>query len=136
MRTTASTSIVPARTSFRPSGGRREGGDARLGLALGADARDRRRAASRRSKTSSPRLAPVDLVLIEGFHTHRHPAIEVHRPSEGHALMWREGSDIIAVAQRRTPAAAVAIPVLDLNDTEAIADFVLAKAEDHVSSRL
>jgi molybdopterin-guanine dinucleotide biosynthesis protein MobB len=30
------------------------------------------------------RLAPVDLVLIEGFHTHRHPAIEVHRPSEGH----------------------------------------------------
>ena len=44
------------------------------------------------------RLAPVDFVVIEGFHTHGHPAIEVYRPSEGHALMWREGSDIVAVA--------------------------------------
>ncbi len=80
------------------------------------------------------RLDPVDLVLIEGFHTHRHAALEVHRPSEGHALMWRPGSDIIAVASdERLPA--VAIPVLDLNDTEAIADFVLAKAETHVPAR-
>ncbi len=74
------------------------------------------------------RLAPVDLVLVEGFHAHRHAVIEVHRPSEGHALMWPAGSAIIAVAsdERLAP---LAIPVLDLNDTEAIADFVLAKAE-------
>ncbi len=80
------------------------------------------------------RLAPVDLVLIEGFRTHRHAAIEVHRPSEGNALMWREGSDIIAVASdERLPA--LAVPVLDLNDTKAIADFVLAKAESYVPAR-
>jgi molybdopterin-guanine dinucleotide biosynthesis adapter protein len=81
------------------------------------------------------RLAPVDLVLIEGFHTHRHPAIEVHRPSEGHDLMWREGSDIIAVASDES-LPPLPILVLDLNDTKRIADFVLAEAEDHVSSRL
>ena len=81
------------------------------------------------------RLAPVDLVLIEGFHTHRHPAIEVHRPSEGHDLMWREGSDIIAVASDES-LPPHPIPVLDLNDAKRIADFVLAKAEDYVSSRL
>ena len=44
------------------------------------------------------RMAPVDFVLIEGFHTHGHPMIEVHRPSEGHALLWREGSTIVSVA--------------------------------------
>ncbi len=74
------------------------------------------------------RLAPVDLVLVEGFHTHRHAAIEVHRPSEGYALLWREGSAIVAVASDES-LPALAIPFLDLNDTEAIADFVLAKAE-------
>jgi molybdopterin-guanine dinucleotide biosynthesis protein B len=74
------------------------------------------------------RLAPVDLVLVEGFHTHRHPALEVHRPSEGHALMWREGSEIVAVASdEKLPS--LPIPALDLGDVEAIAEFVLARAE-------
>jgi len=81
------------------------------------------------------RLAPVDLVVIEGFHTHRHAAVEVYRPSEGHEMMWREGSDIIAVASdERLPQ--LPVPVLDLNDAESIADFVLARAEFYVSSRL
>ncbi|TBW38771.1 molybdopterin-guanine dinucleotide biosynthesis protein B [Siculibacillus lacustris] len=69
------------------------------------------------------RLAPVDLVLIEGFHTHAHPTIEIHRPSEGHDLMWRENSDIVAVASDQ-PLIGVGVPVLDLDDVEAIADFV------------
>lgn len=81
------------------------------------------------------RLAPVDLVVIEGFHTHRHAAIEVYRPSEGHAPMWREGSDIVAVASD-APVANLPIPVLDLNDPEAIAEFALAKAELYVPSSL
>ena len=73
-------------------------------------------------------------MLIEGFHTHGHPMIEVYRPSEGHELLWREGSTIVAVASDVLPA--VTVPVLDLNDAQAIATFALAKAEiyDHAAS--
>src|SRR3569833_1360428 len=77
-----------------------------------------------------PRMARVDLILIEGFHTHRHPALEVHRPSEGHALMWRPGSDILAIASDER-LADLPVPVLDLNDEAAIADFALARAIDY-----
>jgi len=81
------------------------------------------------------RMAPVDFVLVEGFHTHGDPAIEVCRPHEGHALMWREGSSIVAVASDE-PLPEVTVPVLDLNDAQAIATFALAKAEsyDHAAS--
>ncbi|MGA2493753.1 MAG: molybdopterin-guanine dinucleotide biosynthesis protein B [Roseiarcus sp.] len=80
------------------------------------------------------RMAPVDCVLIEGFHTHGHPMIEVYRPSEGHALLWREDSNIVAVASDG-PLPEVTVPVLDLNDAQAIATFALAKAEtyDHAA---
>ncbi len=71
------------------------------------------------------RMKPVDLVLIEGFHTHGHPTIEVHRPSEGHALMWRPGSDLVAVASDET-VPGLGVPLLDLNDPQAIADFIAA----------
>ena len=73
-----------------------------------------------------PRLAPVDLVLVEGFHSHRFPSIEVHRPSEGHALMWRPGSSIVAVASD-VPLIGLDVPCLDLDRPEAIAAFVLAE---------
>jgi molybdopterin-guanine dinucleotide biosynthesis protein MobB len=74
------------------------------------------------------RMARVDFVLIEGFHTHGHSAIEVYRPHEGHALIWRPGSTIVAVASdEELPE--VTVPVLDLNDAEAIATFALANAE-------
>ncbi len=74
------------------------------------------------------RMARVDFVLIEGFHTHGHPAIEVYRPHEGHALIWRPSSTIVAVASdEELPE--VTVPVLDLNKAEAIAAFALANAE-------
>jgi len=73
------------------------------------------------------RMQPVDLVMIEGFHTHRHPALEVYRPSEGRDLMWREGSDIVAIASDE-PLAGPTVPIIDLADATGIADFVLAQA--------
>ena len=73
------------------------------------------------------RMSPVDLILVEGFHTHGHPMIEVHRPSAGHHLMWHPGSDILAVASDES-VVGCGVPVLDLNDTVAIADFVMARA--------
>lgn len=70
------------------------------------------------------RMTPVDLLLIEGFKTHPHPKIEIHRASEGKPLMAPTDPDIIAVATD-TPMPELAVPQLDLNDPPAIAAFIL-----------
>ncbi|MEJ1976742.1 MAG: molybdopterin-guanine dinucleotide biosynthesis protein B [Acetobacteraceae bacterium] len=72
------------------------------------------------------RLSPVDLVLIEGFKRLGHAKIEVHRPSVGKALLQPDDPDIIAVAS--DAALALPVPVLPLDDVEAIAAFVVAHA--------
>lgn len=69
------------------------------------------------------RLLPVDLVLIEGFKRERHPKIEAFRAEAGNALMAGENNTIRAIASD-TPLR-VGVPVFDLNDTSAIADFIL-----------
>jgi molybdopterin-guanine dinucleotide biosynthesis protein B len=70
------------------------------------------------------RMAPVDLVLVEGFKANPHPKLEVHRPSAGSDPIWPGRADIVAVA------ADAALPgcdrlVLPLNDPPAIVDWVL-----------
>lgn len=71
------------------------------------------------------RMTPVDLLLIEGFKTHPHPKLEVHRASEGRPLLCLQDPHIVAVAAD-TPLEGLPVPRLDLNDPEAIADFILA----------
>ena len=71
-----------------------------------------------------PRLAPVDLLLVEGFKKHRHHKLEVHRPALGKPLLCRDDPTIVAVASD-APADTPDIPVLDLNDIGAIADFIV-----------
>jgi molybdopterin-guanine dinucleotide biosynthesis protein B len=64
-------------------------------------------------------MAPVDLVIVEGFKSHPHPKIEVHRPSLGKPPIWPDRPDVVAVA---TDASVVAErTVLPLNDPAAIA---------------
>jgi molybdopterin-guanine dinucleotide biosynthesis protein B len=70
-------------------------------------------------------MTPVDLVIVEGYKAHPHPKLEVHRASVGKTLLCRDDPDIVAVAAD-TPLAGLTIPVLRLDDTAAIADFVLA----------
>ncbi len=82
-----------------------------------------------------PRLAPVDLVLVEGFHTHDLPSIEVHRPSAGHALMWQPGSPIVAVASD-VPVVGLSVPRLDLNRPETVAHFILARLGERATPAL
>lgn len=73
------------------------------------------------------RMTPVDLLLIEGFKTHPHPKLEIHRASEGRPLLCTEDPDIVAVASdTRLPN--LKIPRLDLNDPQSIAGFILAYA--------
>jgi molybdopterin-guanine dinucleotide biosynthesis adapter protein len=70
------------------------------------------------------RLAPVDLVLVEGYKRDTHAKIEVYRAETGHDLIQPGDPTVRAVASDAN-LAAVSVPVLDLNDTAAIADFVL-----------
>ena len=72
------------------------------------------------------RLTPVDLVIVEGFKRAAHPKLEVYREVLGRPLLAREDPHIIAVASD-TPLAGLTVPVLNLADVAAIADFVVAR---------
>lgn len=68
-------------------------------------------------------LAPCDLVIVEGFKSAELPKIEVHRPSLGKPFFHEEFPAVVALAS--DAALDVALPVLDLNDPEAIAAWIL-----------
>lgn len=70
------------------------------------------------------RMTPVDLLLIEGFKTHCHPKLEIHRESEGKPLLCLDDPEIVAVASDR-PLPGLQVPRLDLNDPSAIVEFIL-----------
>ena len=81
-------------------------------------------------------MTPVDLLLIEGFKRERHEKIEVHRPAVGKPLLCRDDPRIVAVASDedlpdRTPPRpdlpCPDLPLLDLNDARAIADFIVER---------
>ena len=73
---------------------------------------------------SLSRMTNVDLVMIEGFKTYPHPKLEVHRASLGKPILFGGDDHIVAVASD-TDLSPLKIPVLDLADTGAIADFIL-----------
>lgn len=68
-------------------------------------------------------MSDVDLVLIEGFKAAPVPKVEVHRPSNGKTPLWPENPHVVAVATDGNIEAP--LPVLDLNDTRAVAQFIL-----------
>ena len=69
------------------------------------------------------RLAPVDLVLVEGYKRDAHPKVEVWREETGHPLIQPHDPLVRAVAT--DAGLKLKLPVLDLNDTGAVADFIL-----------
>ena len=69
-------------------------------------------------------LAPVDLVLIEGYKRDSHPKIEAHRVETGQPLIATDDPTVQAIASN-VAHPGMDRPVFDLNDTRAIADFVL-----------
>ena len=71
------------------------------------------------------KLDPVDLVLIEGYKRESHDKIEAHRAATGQPLIAPGDPCIVAVASDSAPDCDV--PVMHLDDTAAIADFVLAR---------
>ena len=69
------------------------------------------------------RLAPCDLVLVEGFKQEPVPKLEVYRPENGKPPLFPGRPDIVAVAA--DVPLDTALPVLPLDDMVAIADFVI-----------
>lgn len=66
----------------------------------------------------------VDLILVEGFKHEPIPKIEVYRPSLAKPLLANSDRHVIAIASDGP--VTTALPVLDLNDPEAIAGFVMS----------
>lgn len=73
-----------------------------------------------------PKLAPVDLLLIEGFKREPHEKIEVWRAEVGKPLIAPEDPSIVAVASDG-PVPDCPVPVLDLNAPDAVAAFVVER---------
>ncbi len=71
------------------------------------------------------KLSPVDLVLVEGYKRDAHPKVEAHRGETGNPLIAPGDPTVRAVASD-TPLE-IDRPVFDLNDTKAVADFILAE---------
>lgn len=71
-------------------------------------------------------LNPVDLVLIEGYKRDSHAKVEAHRSETGQSLLARDDDTVRAVASNE-PLDGLSVPVIDLDDTKAIADFILSQ---------
>ena len=70
-------------------------------------------------------LAPVDLVLVEGYKRDGHPKVEAWRAATGQPLLAREDPTVRLVATN-DDAGELAVPVIGLDDIAAIADFILS----------
>lgn len=72
-----------------------------------------------------PHIDPAlaDLILIEGFKQESIPKIEVHRPSLGNPLLAESDKDIIAIATDENLESA--LPQLNLNNPDEVADFIM-----------
>ena len=70
------------------------------------------------------KMSPVELVLVEGYKRDAFPKLEVHRAANGKPLIHPDDPHVVAVAADiALPDAKV--PVVDLDDVEAIADLLL-----------
>lgn len=84
-------------------------------------------------------LHRLDCVLVEGFKAIPFPKIEIHRPETGKPVIALNDANIIAIATNDAAKlkenladsgeAVNALPLLDLNDPEAIADFVIEQVK-------
>jgi molybdopterin-guanine dinucleotide biosynthesis protein B len=73
----------------------------------------------------------LDLILVEGFRDEAIAKIELHRPSLGKPLLYPNDPHIIAVASDQLINPPANLPCLDLNQPQAIADFILDYLDGH-----
>jgi molybdopterin-guanine dinucleotide biosynthesis protein MobB len=69
------------------------------------------------------RMAPVDLLLIEGWKLHPNPRMEVYRKANGKPLLYPDNDHIIAIASDSP--LDTTLPRFGIDDYDRIAQFVL-----------
>jgi len=84
-------------------------------------------------KRQLERFSPCDLVLVEGYKHAEIPKLEVYRPSFGKPLLHPQDPNIVAIAADAPVASSV--PRLDLNDPDAIAEFIIQHLETRHEAR-
>jgi molybdopterin-guanine dinucleotide biosynthesis adapter protein len=70
-------------------------------------------------------MSPVDLLIVEGFKRESHDKLEIHRRETGKPLLYPQDSRIVAVLSDEL-LAACPLPVIDIDDIAAVADFLVA----------
>ncbi len=73
------------------------------------------------------KLSPVDIVIVEGFKRHAHPKLEVYRAAVGRPLLHPDDDCIVAIATD-APMPQAQVPVIMLDDIEALANVLQAEA--------
>jgi molybdopterin-guanine dinucleotide biosynthesis protein B len=73
------------------------------------------------------KISPVDLVLVEGYKRDDFPKLEVHRADNGKPLLQPGDPHIVAIASDR-PLPDAKVPVVDLNQVDAIVELLLKHA--------
>jgi molybdopterin-guanine dinucleotide biosynthesis protein B len=74
------------------------------------------------------KMSPVDLVLIEGFRSAQHARIEVYRREVGKPPFHPENPYVAGIVSD-TPFPDAGLPVVPIDDIDAVVELVLAKAE-------
>jgi len=77
------------------------------------------------------RLDDLDLVIVEGFKHEIFPKIELHRPSLGRPLLCTQDKNIIALATDAHVDVTPKPHLLDLNNINEIADFIISYVDKH-----
>jgi molybdopterin-guanine dinucleotide biosynthesis protein B len=80
------------------------------------------------SKTLMQHMSEVDLLLVEGFKRESHDKLEIYREANGKPLLASEDPHIVAIlVDGPAPDSEILgrLPIIDLNDIGAIADFVM-----------
>ena len=69
-------------------------------------------------------MSAVDLLLVEGFKREPHDKLEIYRAENSKPLLSTGDPTYVAILSD-TPVSGTSLPVIDLNDIPAIADFIV-----------
>lgn len=72
----------------------------------------------------------LDLILVEGFKSERFAKIELHRQVMGKPYLHERDDNIIALVCDAEPPASVKLPILDINNPQGVADFILQRVRE------